>query len=89
MDILSKDQGIQGSAQQVQRIQSTSRESVTKKNQILRSDNSGEYTSTKFNDFCKEVGIKRGLTVPYNPQQNGVAERKNRTIVEVFQSHDT
>ena len=35
---------------------------------ILRSDNGGEYTSTKFNDFCKEAGIKKELTVPYNPQ---------------------
>ena len=39
---------------------------------ILRSDNGGEYTSTKFNDFYKEARIKRELTVPYNPQQNGV-----------------
>ena len=50
--------------------------------EILRLDNGGEYTSTKFNDFCKEVGIERELTNPYNPQQNGVAERKNQTIVE-------
>jgi transposase InsO family protein len=32
--------------------------------------------------FCIEVGIKRELTVPYNPQQNGVVERKNGTIIE-------
>ena len=31
---------------------------------ILRSDNGGEYTSTEFNDFCKEEGIKKELTVP-------------------------
>ena len=35
-----------------------------------------------FSDFCTEVGIKREYIVPYNPQQNGVAERKNRTIIE-------
>jgi transposase InsO family protein len=35
-----------------------------------------------FNDLCIEVGIKREYIVPYNPQQNGVAERKNRTIIE-------
>ena len=50
---------------------------------ILRPDNGGEYTSIEFNDFCKEAGFKRELTAPYNPQQNGVVERKNRTIVEV------
>ena len=50
---------------------------------ILRSDNGAEYESNEFDDFCPEAGIKRELTVPYNPQQNGVAERKNRTICEV------
>jgi hypothetical protein len=33
-------------------------------------------------NFCRDVGIKRELTTPYNPQQNGVAERKNKTIME-------
>jgi transposase InsO family protein len=57
---------------------------------VLRSDNGGEYTSKDFSDFCKEAGIKRELIVPYNPQQNGVAERKNRSIVEATKAmiHD-
>ena len=42
---------------------------------ILRSNNGGEFTSNQFKNFCKEVGIKRELTTPYNPQQNGVEER--------------
>jgi hypothetical protein len=49
---------------------------------ISGSDNGGEYTSKEFVNFCKDVGIKRELTTPYNPQQNGVAERKNRTMLE-------
>jgi hypothetical protein len=49
---------------------------------VLRSDNGGEYTSKDFSDLCIEAGIKREFTVPYNPRQNGVAERKNRTIIE-------
>jgi hypothetical protein len=49
---------------------------------VLRSDNGGEYISQDFSDFCIEAGIKREYIVPYNPQQNGVAERKNRYIVE-------
>ena len=53
-----------------------------KRIKILRLDNGGEYTSTEFNDFCKEAWIKRELRVPYNPQQNKVNERKNKTIVE-------
>jgi hypothetical protein len=41
-------------------------------------------------NFCRDVGIKRELTTPYNPQQNGVVERKNRTIMEVVKTmiHD-
>ena len=53
-----------------------------RKIKVPRSDNGGEYTSKDFNDFCIEAGIKREYTVPYNPQQNGVAERKNKTIIE-------
>jgi hypothetical protein len=45
-----------------------------RKTKILKSDNGGEYTSKEFVNFCKDVGIKRELTTPYNPQQNGVAE---------------
>ena len=46
------------------------------------SDNGGEFTSNEFKELCKDSGTKRELTTPYNPQQNGVAERKNRTIME-------
>ena len=49
----------------------------------LRSDRGGEYMSTVFMSYCKEQGVKRFLTAPYSPQQNGVAERKNRTILDM------
>jgi transposase InsO family protein len=52
-----------------------------KKIRVLRTDNRGEYTSKEFMEFCAGEGIRRELIVPYNPQQNGVAERKNRAIV--------
>ena len=39
--------------------------------------------SQEFNAFCESCGIKRQLTAPHTPQQNGVAERKNRTAVEM------
>jgi transposase InsO family protein len=57
---------------------------------VLRSYNGGEYTSNNFRNLCKETSIKRKLKVPFNPQQNGVAERKNRTIVEATKAmlHD-
>jgi transposase InsO family protein len=61
-----------------------------RKIKILRSDNGGEYTSKEFVNFCKDAGIKRELTTPYNPQQNGVVERKNRNIMEAVKTmiHD-
>jgi hypothetical protein len=54
-----------------------------RKIKILRSENGGEYTSNEFGSFCKDFVIKRELTTTYNSQQNGVAERKNRTIMVV------
>jgi hypothetical protein len=61
-----------------------------RKIKVLRSDNGGEYTSNDFKSFCTQAGIKRELTVPHNPQQNGVAERKNRAIIGVAKAmlHD-
>ena len=57
-----------------------------KKIKILRSDNGGEYTSKEFVDYLKEKGIQHQLSVPRTPQQNGVAERMNRTIQETARS---
>jgi hypothetical protein len=61
-----------------------------RKIKILRLDNGGEYTSKEFVNFCKDVRIKRELTTAYNPQQNVVAERKNKTIMEAAKTmiHD-
>jgi len=36
--------------------------------------------------FCRSKGIQRNFSVPYSPQQNGIAERKNRTLVEFARS---
>ena len=51
--------------------------------QFLRSDNGKEYTSAKFNQFCEEAGIEHQLTAPYTPEQNGVSERRNKTVMEM------
>ncbi|RVW51464.1 Retrovirus-related Pol polyprotein from transposon RE1 [Vitis vinifera] len=50
---------------------------------VIRTDNGTEYTSEIFNNFCEEVSIEHQLTVPYTPQQNGVVEKKNRTLMEM------
>ena len=49
----------------------------------LRTDRGGEFLSKDFNIFCDENGIQRELTTPYTPEKNGVAEPKNRTVVEM------
>jgi len=52
----------------------------------LRTDRGGEFTSNKFSEFCTTNGIHRQLTAAFTPQQNGVAERKNRTIMNMVRS---
>ena len=61
-----------------------------KRIKTLRTDNGTEYESNEFHEFCKEAGIKRETTTPYTLEQNGVAERKNRTIMEAIRAmlHD-
>ena len=52
----------------------------------LRSDRGGQFISEAFVDFCTLQGIKCQLTTPYSPQQNGVVERRNRTILSLVRS---
>jgi transposase InsO family protein len=48
----------------------------------VRSDNGTEFRNTNIEAFLDEEGIKHEFSVPYTPQQNGVVERKNRTLIE-------
>lgn len=52
----------------------------------LRTDNGLEFCNNQFNQFCKEEGVVRHKTCAYTPQQNGVAERLNRTIMNKVRS---
>jgi transposase InsO family protein len=52
----------------------------------LRTDRGREYLSKQFKNFCDEKGIARQLTIPYTPQQNGVAERRNKTLFDMVRS---
>ncbi|KAD7117956.1 hypothetical protein E3N88_05224 [Mikania micrantha] len=56
---------------------------LNKKIKVLRSDRGGEYVSS-FADICAQNGIIHECTAPYSPQQNGIAERKNRTLKEMM-----
>ena len=48
----------------------------------IRSDNGTEFKNQLLNDFCSDKGISRQYSAPRTPQQNGVVERKNRTLIE-------
>ncbi|KAJ4789254.1 polyprotein [Rhynchospora pubera] len=52
----------------------------------LRSDRGGKFQSKEFKQYCESEGILQQLTTPYTHEQNGVAERKNRTVVELARS---
>ena len=57
-----------------------------RKLKVLRTDNGGEHTSAKFENYLKAEGVHHERTVPKTPEQNGVAERMNRTLVEMTHS---
>ncbi|GJU16302.1 putative RNA-directed DNA polymerase [Tanacetum coccineum] len=57
-----------------------------RKIKVLRSDRGGEYLSIKFFDHLKNCGIVSQLTPPRTPQLNGVAERRNRTLLDMVRS---
>ena len=53
---------------------------------VLQSDNGGDYISSRMMRLLEKRGIKHRLTAPRNPHQNGVAERLNRTLIELVRS---
>ena len=59
---------------------------LSKSIKTLRSDRGGEYLVYEFKDYLIENGILSQLTAPGTPQQNGVAERRNRTLLDMMRS---
>ncbi|RLN39601.1 hypothetical protein C2845_PM01G10330 [Panicum miliaceum] len=57
-----------------------------RKLKVLRTDRGWEFTSVEFGAYCAEEGVQRQLTPPYSPQQNGVVERRNQTVVGTARS---
>nr|GEU32396.1 hypothetical protein [Tanacetum cinerariifolium] len=49
---------------------------------VIKSDNGIEFKNSDLNQFCEKKGIKREFSVPRTPQQIGIVERKNRTLIE-------
>lgn len=64
-------------------IKALTENQCNQKIKILRTNRGGEFLSKELNSFCDGHGIKRELTAPYTPEQ-GIAERKNRTIGEMY-----
>ena len=55
---------------------------IERKIKCLRSDGGKEYFSGQFNSYLQQTGIRREFSCRYTPEQDGVAERKNRSIVD-------
>ncbi|GJY91446.1 putative ribonuclease H-like domain-containing protein [Tanacetum coccineum] len=53
---------------------------------VIRSDNGTEFKNSVMNQLCEMKGIKREFSVARTPQQNGVAERRNRTLIEAVRT---
>src|SRR4051812_42084549 len=68
------------------RFKSMAERQCGRKLKILKTDGGGEYTSVAFGKYCDDEGIVREVVPPYTPQQNGAAERKNRTIMNMVRS---
>ena len=52
----------------------------------MRADRGGEYLSNEFKSFLKKCVVQSEFTAAYSPQQNGVSERLNRTLIEAARS---
>ncbi|KAI3697448.1 hypothetical protein L6452_30472 [Arctium lappa] len=59
---------------------------TNQKVKVIRSDNGTEFKNHDLNTFCEEKGIERQYSAPRTPQQNGVAESRNRTLIEAARS---
>jgi len=78
----SKDQAVDVFVKYKAEVQNQTREKI----KVLRSDRGVEFLSKLFAGICEEAGIKRQMTAPYSPQQNGVVERRNRSVMEMARS---
>ena len=59
---------------------------LTTKIKALQTNRGREYLSDQFCEWCEEKGIARQLTIPCTPQQNGVAEQRNKTLLDMVRS---
>jgi transposase InsO family protein len=75
----SKDEAVDAFAKFKAQVENNCNDKI----KMLRSDRGGEFLNGALQSICDQAGIRRQFTAPYTPQQNGVVERKNRTIMEM------
>ncbi|WVZ51756.1 hypothetical protein U9M48_002868 [Paspalum notatum var. saurae] len=75
----SKDEAIGFVRDLVLRLRNESHKAM----RAIHSDNGGEFRNSRFENFCRDLGLKHQFSSPYTPPQNSVVERKNRTLVEM------
>jgi transposase InsO family protein len=73
-------------AEAIKRVQAAAERKTGKKLLALRTDRGGEFAATDFIEYCAHLGVRRELTAPYTPQQNGVVERRNQSVVGTARS---
>jgi transposase InsO family protein len=75
--IASKDQA----AAEIKRIQAAAERKSGNLLCALKTDRGGEFTAAQFKEYCDELVVIRELSAPYSPQQNGVVERRNQSVM--------
>lgn len=79
-----------GAPAAIRRIQAAVERKSGHKLRTLRTDRGGGggggFTVGHFQEYCVDLGVRRELTVPYSPQQNGVVERRNQSVVGTARS---
>jgi hypothetical protein len=68
-------------ADAIRRAQAAAEVECGRKLRVLRTDNGGEFTAAEFTSYCTDEGVQRHYSTSYTPQQNGVVERRNQTVV--------
>jgi hypothetical protein len=68
-------------ADAIRRAQAAAEAECGRKLRVLRTDNDGEFMVAEFASYCVDEGIQRQYSMSYSPQQNGVVERRNQTVV--------
>jgi transposase InsO family protein len=73
-------------ADAIRRAQAAAKAECGHKLCVLRTDNGGEFMTAEFTSYCTDEGIQCHYSASYSPQQNGVIERRNQTVVGMAQA---